>query len=261
MSIHVLTTSSRRRSTNLLSRSIVSIGAIAAALTLAGCGSSEEAPPVMPDVTGLQLDVALSDIERAGTDEEVEIVGGGMFGVQVEANWTVCEQLPLAGEPISVVPRLTVDRTCEADGEPTAEATPTPTEAATPEATTEITPEATTGATSEPPLAPAAETTVDELISKINSADMGGLSTGDRFHLVGQLTSSPSWGTGVTGDYTVYLKGSGEGNDLLVWVNESDVSGATDGTQVDMVVSLVDATINGETTGGWLRADSVTILP
>lgn len=80
---------------------------------LAGCGS--EADPVMPRVTDQQLDIALSDIERAGVNEEVEVVGGGLFGVLDESNWQVCEQLPEAGQPVSGAPRLTVSRSCNED--------------------------------------------------------------------------------------------------------------------------------------------------
>lgn len=96
-----------------------------AAVALAGC-SEEVPPPNMPDVTGLTLDVALSDIERAGYEGEPEILGGGLFGVLEEANWVVCEQLPAPGEPLDVTPRLNVDRECggeEASPEPESEPT------------------------------------------------------------------------------------------------------------------------------------------
>jgi len=107
-------------------------GAAVVALALAGCGSSESVSPeedaVMPDVVGERLDVALSDIERSGIEEEVEVLSGGMFGVVDESNWTVCEQLPEAGQPATEAPRLTVDRTCpDADPEPEV-AEPAPTE-------------------------------------------------------------------------------------------------------------------------------------
>lgn len=84
-------------------------------LGLTGCGPAEPAP-VMPEVTGLRLDVALSDIERAGSTDEVEVLGGGMFGVLDESNWTVCDQEPLTGQPMTSTPRLTIDRSC-GDGE------------------------------------------------------------------------------------------------------------------------------------------------
>lgn len=101
-----------------------------AALILSGC-SSEAEPAVMPDVVGKTLDVAKSDIERAGYTKSVEVLGGGMFGVIDESNWEVCEQLPAAGSVVDVEPRLTVDRSCggdesETSAEPTAEETPEP---------------------------------------------------------------------------------------------------------------------------------------
>jgi hypothetical protein len=101
---------------------------VAAALILSGC-SSEAEPAVMPDVVGRTLDVAKSDIERAGYTKSIEVLGGGMFGVIDESNWEVCEQLPAAGTVVDVEPRLTVDRSCggdesETSAEPTAEETP-----------------------------------------------------------------------------------------------------------------------------------------
>lgn len=83
--------------------------AVAALMALSACGSAQE--PTMPDVTGEKLDVALSDIKRAGFTDDVEVVGGGLFGVIDESNWTVCKQLPAAGRAITK-PRLEVDRHC-----------------------------------------------------------------------------------------------------------------------------------------------------
>jgi hypothetical protein len=74
--------------------------------------SSEASTTAMPDVLGQTLDVALSDIKRAGVEDEVEVLGGGTFGVVVESNWQVCEQLPAAGQELTEAPRLTVDRSC-----------------------------------------------------------------------------------------------------------------------------------------------------
>lgn len=99
--------------------------AVALALVpiLVGCGSP--APePVMPEVMGKTLDVAKSDIKRAGFSGEVEILGGGIFGILDEKNWVVCEQMPLAGNPIADEPRLEVDRSC---GDEEAEPSETPT--------------------------------------------------------------------------------------------------------------------------------------
>lgn len=108
--------------------------AAAAVLALSSCGSSattnagpsttgasSSTPPiitvpattmVMPDVTGQSLDVALSDIKRAGFTDKVEVLGGGTFGVIDKSNWQVCDQSPAAGQAVTAQPRLTVDRSC-----------------------------------------------------------------------------------------------------------------------------------------------------
>ena len=96
-------------------------------LGLAGCGGSDQdtaTATVMPDVKGRQLDVALSDIKRAGFEDEVEVIGGGTFGVVDESNWQVCDQLPAAGQPLTAAPQLTVDRSC---GDGATESTTAPT--------------------------------------------------------------------------------------------------------------------------------------
>lgn len=93
------------------------LAAFAIALPLAGC--AEEEPASMPDVVGKRLDVAKSDVERAGFDDEIEVLGGGTFGVVVESNWTVCSQEPASGAAVSSAPRLVVDRECKAAPEPT----------------------------------------------------------------------------------------------------------------------------------------------
>ncbi|MEI6621736.1 MAG: DUF2510 domain-containing protein [Actinomycetes bacterium] len=68
--------------------------------------------PKMPAVAGQRLDVAQSDLKAAGVNlTDVEVVGGGTFGVVDESNWMVCSQRPAAGAPIAQV-RLVVDRTC-----------------------------------------------------------------------------------------------------------------------------------------------------
>jgi hypothetical protein len=83
---------------------------------LAGCGGSGKdgaTKTVMPNVKDRQLDVALSDIKRAGFEDKVEVTGGGTFGIIKKSNWKVCEQLPAAGQAITSSPRLTVDRSCD----------------------------------------------------------------------------------------------------------------------------------------------------
>lgn len=85
---------------------------------LGSCGGGETsaaAPTLMPDVVGQQLDAALSEIEGAGIEEEVEVLGGGTFGVLDESNWTVCEQSPAAGAAVDGAPQVTVDRSCGGD--------------------------------------------------------------------------------------------------------------------------------------------------
>lgn len=104
------------------------VAGFALVLGLASCGESEQAAvtkTVMPDVKGRQLDVALSDVKRAGFEDEVEVDGGGTFGVVDESNWQVCDQLPAPGDAIKEAPRLTVDRSCD-DGS-SSEATQTTT--------------------------------------------------------------------------------------------------------------------------------------
>lgn len=78
----------------------------------------------MPDVVGKTLDVALSDLDRAGVNEDdVEVAGGGLFGIVDKSNWQVCEQLPESGATVDGEPRLVVDRSCgEDDEDPTEEA-------------------------------------------------------------------------------------------------------------------------------------------
>ena len=110
----------------------------AALLLIAGCSSPEE-PVTMPAVEGLRLDIALSDLERAGYTGDPEVLSDGLFGVVDEANWVVCEQLPAAGEVIDQQPRLSVDRECAglepqntASEAPSSEPTPTESVAAEP---------------------------------------------------------------------------------------------------------------------------------
>ena len=84
---------------------------LAVVLPFAACSSE---PATMPDVVGKRLDVAISDVERAGFDDDVEVLGGGTFGIVDESNWLVCSKEPADGTTISTVPRITVDRSCDA---------------------------------------------------------------------------------------------------------------------------------------------------
>ena len=52
-------------------------------------------PPVVPDVTGEQLDDARDELERAGLDVRAESLEGDP--ILVESFWTVCDQRPEPG--------------------------------------------------------------------------------------------------------------------------------------------------------------------
>lgn len=106
----------------------------------------------------------------------------------------------------------------------------------------------------------AAATTVDELLNRLDSAGMGGIETGDQFTLTGELFMSELWMIGATGDYFVMLKAQGGAQDLQVFVDEAEAASWADGTTVEMVLEVVDATINGETTSGWLRAIEAKVV-
>jgi hypothetical protein len=67
--------------------------------------------------------------------------------------------------------------------------------------------------------------------------------------------------TGAAGEFTVMLKAQGGSQDLSVFVDESEAAGWRDGTKVQMIVEMGEATIKGETTDGWLRALSVETIP
>ena len=103
-----------------------SAGALVVVVALAGCAGED---PVMPDITGQKLDAAQIAIQDAGVDDDVEVDGGGLFGVIDESNWVVCEQSPGAGEALTSAPRLVVDRSCgeneEVTEEPSGEPEPT----------------------------------------------------------------------------------------------------------------------------------------
>lgn len=112
----------------------------AAVLVLVGgfaaCGGSDEdaaKASVMPDVVGRKLDVALNQIKSAGFEDDVDIEGGGAFGVVNESNWTVCEQSPAAGKSIADGPQLTVDRSCDDGSAEEAEEASTTTSSPQPE--------------------------------------------------------------------------------------------------------------------------------
>lgn len=221
---------------------------VALILGLAGCSAQV---PVMPDVVGKQLDVAKSDLKRANITGNVEVVGGGVFGVLDESNWTVCEQLPAAGSPATGEPRLTVERAC-AGGEP-GEASQRP---ATPPASPTSTPAASPSATI---TGKVTDITVDKLVDKINSDKMGGIKNGDLFRVTGELVRSEDWMTGASGDFSVLLKAK-VGSDLIVLIDAEETLDWEDGMKVEMILEAVPITIGGETTDGWMRARSARIV-
>jgi beta-lactam-binding protein with PASTA domain len=63
----------------------------------------------VPNVTGEELDQAEATLlsETLG----YKVFGGGLFGVVVAANWTVCSQSPAAGASARAV-NLVVARAC-----------------------------------------------------------------------------------------------------------------------------------------------------
>ena len=127
----------------------------------------------MPDVVGLTLDVALSDIKRAGINDVVEVLGGGAFGVVDESNWTVCTQLPEAGGEVSSTPRVTVDRSCPGDESGLTTLSTEPSDSvATPTATDA---EVTVPPTSEPPTS---EPLAEGVLTAENNADLASLLQG-----------------------------------------------------------------------------------
>lgn len=109
-------------------------------LSAAGCGS--DGGSVMPDVTGKKLDVAKSMISDAGINADVEVDGGGAFGVVNDSSWSVCTQAPAQGAAVDGAPQLTVDRSCAVEKQESGSSSPSETveEAPMPEATEPATP-------------------------------------------------------------------------------------------------------------------------
>ena len=158
---------------------------LALVLGVTGCATGKEADQnadqkavtIMPDVVGRTLDVALSDIKRAGVEDEVEVLGGGTFGVVDESNWKVCEQVPAAGDEVTAAPRLTVDRSCGDDASgSTTPSTEVPSSAQPSETSTQETaPQDTEPQDTTPvPTQPAAQ----EVLSAENNEDLAALLLG-----------------------------------------------------------------------------------
>ena len=131
-------------------------------LGLTACGGSNgDTATLMPDVVGQQLDDALGDIKSVGFEEEVDVDGGGTFGVIDESNWTVCAQEPSAGRSLNSTPKLTVDRSCADD---------------TADAPTTAAPTTSTPPTTEPPST--SSTAPEGIMNAATSPDLAALLTG-----------------------------------------------------------------------------------
>ena len=105
---------------------------------------------------------------------------------------------------------------------------------------------------------------MDALLNKLNDEPIdrpgAGPKTGDRFRITGPLFEADAWGPTASGDYAVMLKAKGGADDLQVLVDESDARKWANGTKVEMVVELVEVTIDEEKLNGFLRAVSVKTL-
>jgi len=86
---------------------------VAVALIVGGCGGEKEV--AMPNVTSKKLDVAYDKLKAAGFDDKdkIKVDGGGLFGIVVESNWTVCKQSPAPGEPVAETMELSVKKSCK----------------------------------------------------------------------------------------------------------------------------------------------------
>lgn len=131
------------------------------------------------------------------------------------------------------------------DAEPTA--TPTP---------ASVSPRTTPTKTPVQPVV--TDITVDDLVDKINGG-MSGMNVGDRYRFTGVLVRPEFWTIGATGEFSVLVE-TKTGSDLIVFVEQSDADGWEDGARVEMVVEDVERTINGETSHGWFKAQSVKMI-
>ena len=103
--------------------------------------TAEEVTP-MPDLVGERFDVAISNLGQLDVaEDDVEIVGGGTFGILDESNWFVCEQQPGASQPLVAPFRLIVDRSCPETASTATPSESTPEESPTAEASSEPVPE------------------------------------------------------------------------------------------------------------------------
>ncbi|WP_313354517.1 hypothetical protein [Microbacterium sp.] len=140
------------------------------------------------------------------------------------------------------------------------------------------TPQPTTRASAEPSTRPSAtptteplqtsepakiiDTTVDELLDRLNSVDLGGIQVGDQFRVTGELVGSEYWITGATGDYAIALNAHDGADDLMILLEDkADADEWTDGTRVQLILENVEKTIDGETDDGWMQVLSATVVP
>jgi beta-lactam-binding protein with PASTA domain len=81
-------------------------------LELVRWSSPEEGGGAVPDVIGTSLPAAKAEVKAAGYHTKVK--RGGLFGVVIEENWTVCATDPPAGSPASpgTTVNLVVARSC-----------------------------------------------------------------------------------------------------------------------------------------------------
>src|ERR1039457_2385947 len=224
-----------------------------------------------PNVVGLPLDKAHQAFEALGIKEFNDKDAFENRTALVDSNWVVLGQDPAAGTTVDTDTKITLtigkigeDRTTarlplatEKSKDPSTEPTPLATEKSE-EPSTEPTALATEKSDSPPTTI--TDIAVDALLDTLNSANMGGIKLGDQFRLTAELFEDDAWFTGATGEYSVELKAKDGKDDLLVFVDKSDAAGWHNGTKVEMVVRAEERTVNGETSGGWLKAQSVMTL-
>ena len=88
-------------------KKLIAILAIAVAALLTGCGNAQSRR--VPDVTGERLNVAEDRLDAEGLRYRTS--GGGLFGIVVRSNWTVCRQSPAPRRQATSV-LLFVARSC-----------------------------------------------------------------------------------------------------------------------------------------------------
>lgn len=83
-------------------------------VTVAAPAATTPGPAIVttqvPDVVGERLDVARDRMKRAGFDVDVD--GGGTFGVVIDSNWVVVAETPAAGtsRELGSLVRLSIER-------------------------------------------------------------------------------------------------------------------------------------------------------